>query len=183
MTMTAAGSARGAPPGLTDVGATGAWTLPVDDGQAVTTFPGRLLGYADSRRGQHELEGASRNRLGAVHDVVDGQPYARAGQRCGACRWFEVRIFRGGRGCRRVNRCEHAGEFVIHYTGATVVPGEVHRSRVAYADGGHALIEQATSRNLEQNRVFITPPMARALAMAANHDPDVEHAWVNRAVE
>ena len=174
MTTTAADHARGAPPGLDDVGRTGAWNLPVDDGKDAIAFEGKFLGFADSRRARHELAG----RRPAVHDVVDGKPYARPGERCGACRWFEVRIFRVGR-----DEPEHAGNFVIHYTGATVVPDEVNRSRVAYADGGHALIEQAVSRNLEEQRVFITPPMARALAMAAKYDADAEHAWVNRAVE
>lgn len=175
--MTTAGT-RASVPSVDDVGTTARWILPVDDGDNVASVTGKFLGFATSRREQHE-RGRS-GRASAVHalDETTGKPYALAGERCGACRWFEARIFRIDDANDPLD-----GQFVVHYVGASVVPNETQRSRVAYADGGHALIETATSRNLGQNRVFITPPMARALAMAANYDRDVEHAWVNRAVE
>lgn len=184
MTTAAARARPGNVPGLADVTKVDRWTLPVDDGAAELVVRARLLGWSTSERHDHEdgsraAVGRPGRRVGAVHDAdAAGRRFARPGERCGACRWFEARVFRV-----EDPGSEHDGEFMIHYTGASIVPGEVDRNRVAFADGGHALVELAVSRNLGQGRVFITPPMARALAMAANHDPDVEHAWVNRAVE
>jgi hypothetical protein len=172
-------------PGRDEVGRSGAWDLPVDDGTGHQIIRGTFIGFATSQRREHELGRYIRGELVDVTHFAtpDRELYAEPGQRCGRCRWFEPRIFRLDPDPDVPPAQRNVPRYAIHYTGATRVPGESQRSRLAIVTGAHSLLEQATARDVEQRRAFITPPMARCLAMAAEYDEDVERVWVNRAVD
>lgn len=138
-----------------EVGTRGVWLLPTDDSRSTVEVRGKFLGMASSRRERH-----------------DGHPPGMPkppGMRCSACRWFEPRIFK-----------LDSGGYLVHFAGRSAVPGEVVRGRYETARTEHEVIEQLTTRR-QDGETKLTPPAARALAMAAGNDEDIEFAYVNRA--
>lgn len=142
-----------------DVGRVDRWVLPTDDGAGEVEVDGIFLGVSSSYRDRH-----------AHRPAID---YAAPRERCTACRWFEPRIFRETSGDRR---------YLLHLAGRTVVPDERTRSRHQWLLSPHEVIENLTTRRVSANEVFLSPPAARVLALAAEFDEDLEHAYVNRAV-
>src|SRR5437660_535458 len=65
------------PPTSRDAGREDDWRLPLDDGRFVE-FHGRFLGMGSSHQRRHKRHAGD---------------YAETTERCGACRWFEPRIF------------------------------------------------------------------------------------------
>lgn len=142
-----------------DVGRVDDWILPLDDAPTgVTEFRGRFLAFVSSRRLRH-----------ADHEG----PFARAGERCSACRWFEPRIFRVD--------AEDGGGYVVHYVGGTIVPDEVMRCRADRVLTAFEVVEALTTRRGAQEP-FLTIPAAKVLAQGATYDDDLNEAYVNRAV-
>jgi hypothetical protein len=160
-------------PGTDHVDTVADWELPTTDGDDVVRIYGRFLGLATTHRDRHTHDGE----------------FASQGERCGACRWFEPRIFRelvletspGGSG--RPTERWVGGRYLVHYAGQTDVPGEETRTRHEWVDGPHEVLEQFVTRN-RPNRPepFLTAPAARVLAQAAQYDDELEHAYLNRAV-
>ena len=144
-------------PDIQDVGLVRTWVLPTDDGDSSVTFSGKLLGISSSHKDRH-----------VNHPATD---YVGPGQRCPACRWFVVSIFRESVGDR---------QFLIHFAGPSIVPGEKMRSRREWVAGADSVVETLTTRRV--NGVYFTPPAARVLAQAADQDDDIAAAWRNRAV-
>lgn len=143
------------------VGTVGDWSLPIKDDQTFD-FNGKFLGVSISFREQHFGH--------------HGSAFADQGDRCNACRWFEIRLFRVT-GTKR---------YVIHYAGVSIVPGETLRAWHQTAHGAHETVEAVTTRRENQDTgepvVFLTRPAARVLAQAAGEDDDLLDAYVNRAV-
>jgi hypothetical protein len=106
------------------VGREAIWILPTISVHA------RYLGFATSKREFHSPQHRDR-------------PAAPNGTRCGACRWFEPRIFRELDGQHR---------FLIHYAGLTSVPGETPRLRHEWVRSGYEVIEALTTRRRDPNR-------------------------------
>lgn len=146
-----------------DVGVTATWVLGVGDGRpgssAAVEVPGRFIGFASSRRDWH---------------THDGQ-FARGGERCAACRWFEPRIF-------RLDDDARPPTYVLYTAGRSVVPDETTLARVTIVHGSLELIEALTTRHAATGTVSLTNPAARVLAQAASYDPDILEAYQNRAV-
>jgi hypothetical protein len=133
-----------------------AYELPVPDGTETVT--GRLIGYASSHRDRH-----------SPHPMT----HARPGEKCPACRWFEVRIF------RLEPADDQRGVYAVHTQGPSRVPGEIVKCRLVFAQTGYEVIELLTVR---QDSVFLPAASSRALSQAAGLDRGIETAYVNRAV-
>jgi hypothetical protein len=156
-------------PTVESVGLIDTWRFPVGADVGMSLY-GKLLGVVSSRR--------------PIHDKShEGRAYARRGDQCGACRWFEPRIFR-----EIYDECEpvsnpsqsHLGRYLIHFAGMSIVPGETNRLRFEWAVSPHEVIELLTTRH--DRSVFLTIPAARVLAQAANFDADLKEAYLDRAI-
>lgn len=143
---------------------------PVADGESIfsdelptISFAGVLLAVSTTRRPVHTCD-----------PEVEITPRS---VRCSACRWFETRIFR---------LVDHDAQvlqgmrYALHYVGRSIVPGEVDLPRYELVSGGHGVVEAYIVRK-EGQAPFITKPGARVLAQAAQSDPDIEDAYINRA--
>lgn len=148
-------------PRTEDVGRTGRWTLPKGEGDDVVVIEGTFLGVASSRR-EHHRDHA-------------GRAYADPGQRCGACRWFEPRIFYG-----RVEGTDGPDAYLVYRVGATVVPGERNLVGLEWLTSPFEVVEALTTRR--EGTAFLSIPAARVLSQAANFDRNLERAYVDRAV-
>lgn len=116
-------------PTADQVGCEAVWVLPSGPTSSVTVYA-RFLGHATSRRDQH----ASRHQ---------GLAFAKPNTRCGACRWFEPRIFR---------ELDQANRYLIHYAGLTSVPGETARTRHEWVRSGYEVVEALTTRRRDPDR-------------------------------
>lgn len=136
----------------------GSWELPPgrDDEPGDLAIRGRFIGL-----------GSSEHR---THKDHPGE-YAERGGRCGACRWFETRIFRLADGTG----------YLIYNVGVSLVPGESNFVSVERARTAHEVVERYTRRR--DGEVYLTSPSARALSQAAGFDEAMRDAYVNRAVE
>lgn len=135
----------------------------------VIRLRGRLLGFASSESDHHQ------------HHDPDGYP--RPGERCSACRWFECRIFE----VQAVLSPDHQpaapdGRYLVLTYGLSEVPGEVDKRRAVWVTSPHEIIELLTQRGRSDRQAFLPAASARALAQAAHWSPEVNEAYVNRAV-
>jgi hypothetical protein len=92
----------------------------------------------------------------------------------GRDRWFEVRIFREG-------DARLPGVYYVHFTGASVRDGEVDRFRLERPRSAMEVLEVLVTRG-EHRQTRFTIPAARCISQAAGFDPELEQAWVDRAV-
>lgn len=155
---------------------------------------GTFLGFATSQRDTHD---------DTVEHVrhVNGEFYARAGERCSACRWFEVQIYGvhdelvlphdiitdydatdvdldvdlGD--CPTTTR---RGRYLVLTSGVSTVPDEVIMRRASWTDSPYEVVELLTQRR--GTRPFLPTPSARVLAQAAAWDSGIRDAYVDRAV-
>lgn len=140
----------------------------------VIRLRGRLLGFATSQRTSHD------------HDVdydSRGQPlsFAAPGQRCSACRWFEVRIFAAESELTDADaEVDRKARYLVLTAGKSIVPGEVEMRRGVWTDSPREVIEILTQRR--DGKAFLPTPSARVLAQAATWDEDMRDAYDNRAV-
>lgn len=179
-------------PTADDTGQVRRWYLPVqstgyprdderDDELEYMIVYARFLGVGSSQ--------ASTHARGAPHP--DG--FVTRGVRCNACRWFETRVFRELLLPDEVNdiadlvgdevalRRVQLGNYVIHSVGMSVVDGEVPLCSVAETRSPFTVVELMTTRR-GGTEPFIAKPSARALSEAADNDPQLADAYVNRAV-
>lgn len=147
-------------PDETSCGIWADWTLPTGDSRDVVRFRGRFLGMSSSRRSEHAGHRSDRPRP--------------PNQRCGACRWFEPRIF-------AIDPADSRGAYLVHFAGRSTVPGEIALSRHEFVRSAHEVVEVLTTRRVTAPVPRLTQPAARALAQAASHDDEIEFAFVNRA--
>lgn len=92
----------------------------------------------------------------------------------GRPRWFEVRIFREGHPA-------NPGRFFVHFTGVSVIPGEVDRFRIEQTPSADEVLEILVTRGEDRPTRF-TVPAARCISQAARLDRELSQAWVDRAV-
>lgn len=131
-------------------------------------FTGRPLGFGTSRRDNHSHY--PRN-------------FAGKGEKCSACRWFEVTLY------ERVRSDDGAGsdpggtvsDYVVHTVGGSDVPGEHRLSRVEFTTSAFEVIELLTVRH-PGKEPFIAVQSQRALAQAASRDENIRDAYINRAI-
>jgi hypothetical protein len=174
-------------PDADDAGQTRRWFLPLHDRAAQTddveyyrTYA-RFLGVGTSHAPTHSS---------APH--TDRNRFVPRGVRCNACRWFEARIFReldlpdGVDDVAQLTDPAQArlGDYVIHFTGMSIVDGEVPFYRYETTASPHMVIEHMTTRRLTERgpEVFLAKPSAHALAVAAAYDGDLRDSYENRAV-
>lgn len=145
-------------PSVRRVGETGRWELPVDvddETEEIVTIEGVFIGMGTSHTGFH------RHHRGN---------YAAKNERCGACRWFETRLFK-----------LTDGDYVLYHVGATIVPGELVFHRMGRARSAYEVVEMYTDR-ARDGTVTMTKPAARALSQGAGFDAALRDAYVDRAV-
>jgi hypothetical protein len=113
-------------------------------------------------------------------------------EKCSACRWFEVSIYRRyltesvdlktNTDQPRIYPIDPVpGDYVVHTVGASNVPNEQRLSRIAVTESAFEIVELLTVRKIDE-QPFITVQSSRALAQAAARDEDVRDAYINRAV-
>lgn len=113
--------------------------------------------------------------------------FARRGEKCSACRWFEVAIYRRywidaedrAAGIDYTHDGPH--DYVVHTVGGSSVAGEKRFSRVQGTTSPYDVIELLTVRPVDRDP-FIASQSARALAQAADVDRGIRDAYINRAV-
>jgi hypothetical protein len=128
-------------------------------------FTGYALGVATSRAEQH----------------THATRYAAPGDKCSACRWFSVGIYRVFDAPDGADARPRARGYVVQTVGESVVPGEQRLARVQETASAYEVLELLTVRR-RGAEPFITPQSLRALAQAAHLDDDLRDAYVNRAV-
>jgi hypothetical protein len=127
------------------------------------TFTGVLLGVSTTYQ--------------PTHTCPEPHGHAPKSVRCGACRWFETRVFRL---VDHDTAVLQGRRYVLHHVGRSIVPGEVNLPRYELVGGGHEVVEAYIVRK-EGAVPFITKPGAKVLAQAAQFDGEIEDAYVNRA--
>jgi hypothetical protein len=150
---------------------------------------GQLIGFATSQRENHSHP--SRDEDGGPIYVAPG------GDRCPACRWFEVRIFLVSREYQDDCTCDappgndvtHAEDcgavpararYLVLTYGLTLVPNEINKRRASWTNSPYEIIEILTQRGAGGS--FLPATSARVIAQAAVYDAGIRDAYVNRAV-
>lgn len=152
-------------------------TLVGRDGQE-TRITAKRLSHASSRSGEHRHAGE----------------FAPPGWKCGACRWFEVTLFRLPDDDQNRGEAPPEARYVVHTVGRSVVPGEIDFARVAWADTPYKVLELLTQwsgsggggRPGDERRMPKMPDAsALAVEQAARYDLDLDRAydhWVEAGV-
>ncbi len=146
-------------PGPERSGATDDWVLPTDDRERMLEFRGRFLGVASSRKRLHAS--------GAHY----GRDHAGTKDKCGACRWFEARIFRAADDQHQ----QIAGRWLVYRLGRSAVPGEVDLRSYEWLETAADVVEALTTRPADGDP-FLSGPAYLVLQSAARHDPEIAHA-------
>ena len=144
-------------PGSDDLGTYDTWTLPLQDGEE-DRFQGRFLGMSSSRRPHHE------NHDGSAYGTAD--TWTGTDHRCGACRWFEPRIFGGNPG----------SIYVLYKLGATIVPGEENRISLERVGSAFELIELLSVPR--GRKTVLTIPGREAVVQAAGRDTNLQRTYL-----
>lgn len=150
-------------PGGEDSGRTATWRLPtlvtddVDVVDGLLVITARFLGLGSSRyhvHGSHVGEFPTRD------------------ERCGYCRWYEMRLFR-----------VRQNDYVVYHVGRSTVPGELDLCRHERAYSPFEVIEACVVRKRRDGEpsASLTRPSARALAQAVQFDAKLLDAYENRA--
>lgn len=146
-------------PGPTDLGRYNTWVLPMQDGTKVE-FEGFFLGMSSSQKAHHE------NHNGAPYGM--NGTWTSPDHRCGACRWFEPRIFVQSDGQRF---------YGLYKLGATIVPGETHRISFEQVGSPMELIELLTVP--KNGKAVLTIPGRRVIAQATGYDEEIKSAYLD----
>lgn len=141
----------------------------VTAGDGTYTFVGMLLASATSEWATHGHE----------------QEFAGRGERCSACRWTEIEIYRVPDNVLAAALVEPyvggpLGKYLVVAKGCSVVPHERTFVRATWTSSPYEVLEILTQRRGE--RVTLPGPAARALSVAAEYDEGINEAYVNRAV-
>jgi hypothetical protein len=153
--------------------------------QGETTFTGVLATVGTSQTADHTHPVTSNVRAaGQLLPALPSRRFAAKGERCNACRWFEVSIYVVEDGVARthdsVGHYAPGREYVVHTVGQSRVPEEKTFQRVMRTTSAFELVEFLTVR--KPGDTFLPEPSARALARLADVYDDVREAYVNRAV-
>jgi hypothetical protein len=111
--------------------------------------------------------------------------FAARGERCSACRWTEISLYRVPDTALAAAQVEPyiggpLGKYLVVTEGRSIVPGERTFVKATWTNSPYDVIEILTQRRGE--RVTMGIPAARALAIAAEWDDGINDAYVNRAV-
>lgn len=115
---------------------------------------------------EYEIEGrciaeATTHRAQHVYLMHPEGQFASRGERCPACRWFEVRIY-----------ALADDTWVVETVGQTVVPGEIVKRQVFFCDTPRRVVSCLVQSRAETPDDFFIPATSRrALDDAAEEDP------------
>jgi hypothetical protein len=135
---------------------------------------GQQLGFATSHRDTHD-------HPVSYDDNKQLTSFAPPGDRCSACRWFEVRIFAVK--CELTSNNEpidRRARYLVLTSGMSQVPGEVEMRRASWTDSSYEVLELLTQRR--GDRPMLPAPSARVLSQAAMWDVDIRNAYLDRVV-
>lgn len=131
-------------------GVHGTWKV-TDRNGTTAEFAADFLGFGSSYRPSH-------NHI--------FPPHAPRKSHCSTCRWSETWVFQEGRD-------DPSAKYVVISYGRSAVPGEITFVTFGYAETVRELFEVLT---LQPNgKHVITPPVSRALTMAASYSDDIDH--------
>jgi hypothetical protein len=140
------------------VGMIADWVLPLDeweDGETLR-FRARFLGFSSSYQQKHKPH---------------ADQYAVPGEKCGACRWFEPRLFREVDGARR---------YLLYYIGETIVPGEETRYRHQWVMSGERVLDALAIDQTGKGFWVLSLPAQRLVGEAVGHDDELLSAYRDR---
>jgi hypothetical protein len=136
----------------------------LDFSNSVYALEGERIGWASSERQTHSPH---------------AEEFAAKGEKCSACRWFEVAIYLP----------DKTEDYILHTIGRTRVPSENDWGRVRETVSAYELIELLTVRPRPragfedvEGRKFLPEASARVLAQAAEFDEGIKEAYVARKV-
>jgi hypothetical protein len=160
------------------------WTIPIVDSDyedthdeanmtLTLTINGQFLGMGTTYRPRHN------QHVNEYANTVDGE-------KCNACRWFELRLFYD----------DNDRRYVLHFAGRSVVPTEEQRFKTEFAYSAMEIIDilssQPRGRNVRNEDgtvskqtvspdvASLTYPAIRALAQACGFDDDIKEAYISR---
>lgn len=152
---------------------------PTLSGFDIHVFTGERLAFVSSKMETHNHE------LVKVTDHPIPYPLPKH-QKCSACRWFEVSIFRVMENVEMIPTQGVGHRYLVNMIGRTIVQDEITFCRMEWAFSAHELLEIMTVRRPgtqeRPSSVFFPKPNARALAMSCAYDTEIRDAWENRAV-
>jgi hypothetical protein len=122
-------------------------------------FHGRKLAYASSKRPTH------------THPY---RHYANTGERCSACRWFEVAIYKVTQSNNL--RDQPVGGYVLETKGITIVEGEHDRFRVRCYRDPWIIVAKLMKR--VDNDVILPVVSRNVLSEASKHDEKLKEAFL-----
>jgi len=155
------------------------------DGE-VLHLRGRLLGYGTSHREEHSHPTRGCDADADAGADVGDVTYAAPGERCSACRWFEVRVLAADEELTESGGAEPArARYLVLTYGRSLVPGEVDKRRAEWTDSPYEVLELLTQRrggaSGRSTRPFLPQTSARVLAQAAAWDAGLRDAYRGRA--
>jgi hypothetical protein len=151
-------------PDVADAGTSATWTLPTQDGNREVTAT--FLGLGTSRMGDHRGHAPGTVQRRRPRDV-DRRDWSN----CGACRWSELRIFKG----------EDEDVYYVHTVGRSLAEGEKTLSWLAWAANPQDLYRTLQERPGGQVRsARMSVPAMQALEMAAGYDQRLYRQLVQR---
>lgn len=136
-------------------GSRGTWTV-ADDYGSRDEIRGVFLGSGSSRRDRH---------LG--HDTGT---WAYPPERCSACRWMELLIFR-----EEAEDGTASGRYLVVKCGVSDVPGETDRVSFSWALSPDEVIVALYTR--QHDKRILTRPACTALARCSPHDESLRDAF------
>lgn len=134
-----------------EIGKVGSWMV-VDGNSREARLTGMFLGSGSSRQERHHTHAP--DAWGSKED------------RCGACRWIEIMIF------READDGRPTGRYLVVRVGASEVPGETDRFSFTWAYSADDVVVAVSTRNKP-----LTKPAKTALARAAGRDEELREAY------
>jgi hypothetical protein len=138
-------------PAEDEIGTKGSWRV-VDGNEQEARLTGEFLGSGSSRKQSHR--GHPQGTWGTRED------------RCSACRWIEILIF------REITDDRPTGRYLVVKLGLTEVPSEVDRYSFKWAYSADDVVVAVSTRGTP-----LTVPARSALARAAGRDTELREAY------
>lgn len=166
-TVSTASATRMILPTFYELGNTRDYALPRANGETFTLEKGTYLGLGSSHRDRHNTD--------AQKGGHPGSDVAREGQRCSACRWIEIRLFRVlyGEGTQR------RPFYVVHITGQTIVEGEHPEYTLHDPTPSPDQVGESLTVVNRSDQPMISRPARLALSCAAQYDVSIADYWDN----
>jgi hypothetical protein len=154
-------------PGIYLIGHAGKFILPnATTTGRMTIDNGVFLGLGSSQEDQHNLDTQPERR------GHPGREYAaKEGERCSACRWIEIRLF------RFIPEESRQSFYIVHTTGQTIVPGESPKYTLHKPTPSADTVGEILTVVNRENKPMLSRPARMVLSCAAKYDESIAEFW------